>query len=180
MTFLLPPGIKGLIFIQSVYKRTSLNGCFWQDRGNRENIISTTFAANPLVLEMPKIGFKICLVFFLTKMLISGYFSCVCKVTSKVAQALSRILFYSKKKNVLLTYFLPKFYSYAPRKHRGFLIFFQRVWLDSIRTLVATGFNSFHNFHLFFFEQPPRHFQQNRCSATRVKNLKKTCTRVHL
>ena len=140
---------------------------------NRENIISTTFAANPLVLEMPKIGFKICLVFFLTKILISGYVSCVCKVTSKVAQTLSRIIFYSKRKNILLTYFLPKFYSYAPKKHRGFLIFFQRVWLDSIRTLVATGFNSFHNFHLFFFYQPPRHFQQNRCSATRVKNLKK-------
>ena len=35
-----------LILIQNVCKRTSLNGCFWQERASRENNLSTTAAAN--------------------------------------------------------------------------------------------------------------------------------------
>ena len=35
-----------LILIQNVCKTTSLNGCFWQERGSRESNLSTTAAAN--------------------------------------------------------------------------------------------------------------------------------------
>ena len=35
-----------LILIQKVCKRTSLNGCFWQDRASSENNVSTTVAEN--------------------------------------------------------------------------------------------------------------------------------------
>ena len=35
-----------LILIQNVRKRTSLNGCFWQERASTESNLSTTAAAN--------------------------------------------------------------------------------------------------------------------------------------
>ena len=68
-----------------------------------------------VVLEVPKIEFKIRLTFFL-KDSEFWYFSCLCEVTSKVVQGLSRALFYSKNKQFLLTHFRPIFHSYAPRK----------------------------------------------------------------
>ena len=54
------------------------------------------------------------------------YFSCICKVTSMVAQSLSQALFYSTNKKFVLIHFQPTLPSYAPRKYQktfNFLIF---------------------------------------------------------
>ena len=40
-----------LILVQKVCVRTSLDGCFWQDRASRENNVSTTVAANHVGFE---------------------------------------------------------------------------------------------------------------------------------
>ena len=68
-----------------------------------------------VVLEVSKIGFKICLTYFIKKILISGIFH-VCEVTSKVVQGLSRTLFYSINQIFLFTHSQPLFHSYALRK----------------------------------------------------------------
>ena len=82
-----------------------------------------------VVLEVPKKDLRFaCL--FSYKYSNFWYYSCICEVTNKVIQGLSRTLLYSENNKFLLTHFQPMFHSHAPRKPLISDVFRGYEWIE--------------------------------------------------
>ena len=66
-----------------------------------------------VVLEVPKIGFKICLTYFFTEILISGIFHVYVKLQVRLHKAYHEAFFHGKNKKKLLIYFQPIFLMFS-------------------------------------------------------------------